>query len=94
MVWAEVWDSDRFRLLSDAQARVYVTLTLYAVQGKGPVWPKQSTIARITGLSGRAVEDAVRRLVELGYLTVSRKATGMRRYNTYTLLSPPREIPG
>jgi DNA-binding MarR family transcriptional regulator len=93
VVWAEDWDSDRFRLLSHAQARVYVTLTLYAVSGKGDVWPKQSTIAAVTGLSRRAVEDAIRRLAELGYVRVTRKPTGMRRHNIYTLLSPPRERP-
>ncbi|MDP2309297.1 MAG: helix-turn-helix domain-containing protein [Pseudomonadota bacterium] len=93
IVWAEDWDSDRFRLLSTAQRVVYVTLVMYATAGRGEVWPKQGTIASVTGLSRRAVEDAIRRLAELGYVRIARKATGLRRRNTYTLLSPPREPP-
>lgn len=93
VVWAEDWDSDRFRLLSPAQRNVYVTLTLYAAGGRGDVWPKQSTIAQVNGITLRAVEGAIARLVELGYLRITRAATGTRRRNVYTLLSPPREAP-
>jgi DNA-binding MarR family transcriptional regulator len=93
IVWAEDWDTDRFRLLSHAQARVYVTLTLYAVSGRGDVWPKQATIAATVGLTLRAVEKAIERLAELGYVRVTRQPGGTRRRNVYTLLSPPKEAP-
>lgn len=92
-VWADDWDSDRFRLLSTAQRVVYVTLLTYANAGKGDVYPKQSTIAQVTGLALRTVEDAVRRLVGLGYIRIARRAGGLRRRNVYTLVSPPREVP-
>lgn len=92
-VWADDWDSDRFRLLTHAQRSVYVTLTLYANGGRGAVWPKQATIARIVGLTVRATEKAISRLEELGYLTVARQTGGPRRRNVYTLLSPPPGLP-
>ena len=93
IVWAEDWDSPRFRLLSHAQARVYVTLVTYSAGGRGDVWPKQTTIAQVCGLTVRAVEKAIDRLEELGYLKVTRQPAGSRRRNIYTLLSPPREVP-
>lgn len=93
IVWAEDWDTDRFRLLSHAQRSVYTTLTLYATSGRGDVWPKQATIATVTGLTLRAVEKAIERLSELGYVRVTRQTGGTRRRNIYTLLSPPKEVP-
>jgi DNA-binding MarR family transcriptional regulator len=93
IVWADDWDTPRFRLLTMAQRVVYVTLTVYAAGGRGDVWPKQATIAQTTGLTLRAVEKAIDRLAQLGYVRVTRQPTGLRRRNVYTLLSPPQEIP-
>lgn len=93
IVWADDWDSPRFRLLTMAQRVVYVTLTTYATGGRGDVWPKQATIATTVGLTLRAVEKAIERLSELGYVRVTRQSSGPKRRNIYTLLSPPREPP-
>lgn len=91
VVWADDWDTPRFRQLSPAQRCIYVTLTTYAAGGRGEVWPKQATIAAVTGFTVRAVEKGIARLVELGFLRVSRQETGLKRRNIYTLLSPPPE---
>lgn len=88
VVFASVFDSDPFRELSHAQRNVYVALTLYATNGTGEVFPKQATIAKVTGLHLRAVKAALKRLVELGFITVAWEPGGMRRKNIYTLVGP------
>ncbi len=93
LIWASDWDSDRFRRLSTAQRCVYVTLALYAQAGRGEVWPKQDSIATTTGLTTRSVGSAIKALVDLGYVEVSRQSSGPKRRNVYTLLTPNEDGP-
>ena len=53
---------------------------------RGRCWPKQSTIARRTGMNRVTVNRIIGRMVELGLLTYTqRKTAGIQRSNMYTL---------
>jgi len=94
IVWADEWDTPRFRLLTPIQRCLYITITQYAGRTTGACWPKQATLARIVACDIRTVERGIKRLVQLEYLTVVREEHGARRVNTYTLCSPPATVPG
>ena len=93
VIYAHVWQSDRFRLLTPAQRCVYVSLAIYAHRVTRRCFPKQKTLAYDTGLSERAVERAIQRLRDLGFIEVERRRAGRKRINEYTLVLKPLPPP-
>lgn len=72
---------------------VYVCLTRHADKA-GESFPAKVTIAAEIGVSKRAVDEAISRLVGLKLITVTQRkaAPGDHDSNLYTLLEPPRFI--
>lgn len=60
---------------------VYLALTLYA-DSKGECWPRQSALARLSGLSERQVRRMLTDLAALGMVEIER---GSHRANRYRL---------
>ena len=60
------------RSLSARALQVYAVLGDYRNQKLAYAWPSQKTIADDIGCSDRTVRDAIRELVDAGYVTVVR----------------------
>ena len=81
-------DTDTFRALSAASRVVYFTLTTYA-GNEGQAWPKQSTLAEVTGYTERTVRRSIAELEGAGFLCSEvRDPSSWRRTNIYTLIDP------
>jgi len=64
---------------------VYAVLAAHADR-HGVCWPAQDTIAKRLGISRTTVHETVRRLADLGFLTIESQAhNGMKRSNRYVL---------
>ncbi len=88
-VYADDFDTPRFRLLSPVQRCIFVALTTYAGRFTDECWPSEERLASIVGVHRVTVSKAIARLEELGYLSIVVEQTGHWRHNRYTLLSPP-----
>jgi DNA-binding MarR family transcriptional regulator len=81
-------DTDKFRALPPSARIVYFTLTTYA-GAEGQAWPKQSTLAAVTGYDERTIRRATADLEGAGFILVEvRNPDSYRRTNIYTLIDP------
>ena len=81
-------DTVNFRSLSAPSRIVYFTMTTYA-GSEGQAWPKQSTLATVTGYAERTIRRAIAELEGAGFIQVEiRDPSSWRRTNVYTLIDP------
>lgn len=86
MVLAQDLDTDAFRSLRGSDVKVYMVLLPFA-RPNGRAWPKQTTIAKITGLTVRQVQASLSALEGAGFL-LREPFSGDARRVRYVLLSP------
>lgn len=88
--WGRVWladiDSNEFRSLRGAEVRVYLTLATFADDGLA--WPRQQTLARITGMRSEHVSRSIARLMGAGLVRRTTHPSDPRRAR-YELVPPP-----
>ena len=83
-------DHPDFRSLKPASRIVYFSLIPYVNARSGAAWPKQSTLAKVTGLSVRSVRRAVSELEGAAFISVEKKKmSAFKTVNVYTLLERP-----
>jgi predicted transcriptional regulator len=81
-------DSEEFRALSGSAVRVYMVLVLFA--GKEmDAYPKQATIAAITGLARETVNRAIGELSQVDLLRRHMVQKRGVQIMCYTLVRPP-----
>ncbi len=86
VVYRADYDCDQFRRLSPITRCVYVALTLHATRQSREAWPKIESMARMVGTTPRSVQRALASLSEAGFIAITKRQQGPRRYNRYTLL--------
>ena len=87
------WLEENAGALSAPEKHTAITLSLYMSERGDSAFPSVGTLAEDTGLSRRAVQAALKRLVELGWLLeVERGGVrgGRRRATEYRATFPPK----
>jgi hypothetical protein len=83
-------DHPDFRALKPATRLVYFSLIPYVNAKSGAAWPKQTTLAKVTGLSVRSIRRAVSELEGAAFIAVNKKkVSAFKTVNLYTLLERP-----
>lgn len=88
MVALDAFDSPEFRALKSASVRTYIALAMFAGQDQ-TAWPKQATLARMTGLTRTTVNRSVKELCAAGLMTRTADVRRGKEVLIYTIVLPP-----